>query len=132
MTPQLKPGHNLSDAEIARLADLLEANYPDQDFEIVIDDAPQRATQPGREVEFEAGPNFIQKLAVGAVTLVAGLYLFNPTSGVIEFIPDIIPVVGNLDEATALALVVSGMNFFGLNIGWLTAIFGQRKRKRDE
>ena len=32
-------------------------------------------------------------------------YLLNPTAGVIEIIPDVIPIVGNLDEGVAVVLI---------------------------
>ncbi len=83
----------------------------------------------------EDPPSALQKTLIGVITVVAGLYLINPTAGILELIPDVIPVVGNLDEATAVALIISGLNFFGYNTGWLTAIFGpprKRKRKRQE
>jgi len=33
------------------------------------------------------------------------LYLLNPTAGVLEIIPDVIPFVGNLDEGVAAVLI---------------------------
>jgi hypothetical protein len=33
------------------------------------------------------------------------LYALNPTAGIIEFIPDNIPIVGNLDEGVAFLLI---------------------------
>ncbi len=36
-------------------------------------------------------------------------YLLNPTSGVFELLPDILPVVGHLDEGTAFILVWYGL-----------------------
>ncbi len=129
---QIKPGHRLSEREVEDLADLLARNYPDQDFEIVIDDKPRSLSAPQPEVVKK--PGALQNLAVLAVTAFAGLYLINPGAGVIEFIPDVVPVIGNLDEATALALLVSGLGYFGVNIGWITTIFGRGlpKRKRSE
>jgi uncharacterized membrane protein YkvA (DUF1232 family) len=38
---------------------------------------------------------------------VSGLYLLNPGSGIFELIPDMIPVVGNLDEGGAVLLLVA-------------------------
>ena len=35
------------------------------------------------------------------IMLLTGLYIANLTAGFIEFIPDNIPLFGNLDEATA-------------------------------
>jgi uncharacterized membrane protein YkvA (DUF1232 family) len=40
----------------------------------------------------------------------AMLYLLNPTLGVFEFIPDNIPFVGNLDEATAIMVLLIGVH----------------------
>jgi hypothetical protein len=37
--------------------------------------------------------------------LVGGVYLVNPTAGVLELIPDNFPIVGNLDEAAAAFLL---------------------------
>ncbi len=129
---QIKPGRRLSEPEIEDLAELLARNYPDQDFEIVVDDKPRSLSVPQPEVAQK--PGALQNLAVLAMTAIAGLYLVNPTAGVLEFIPDVVPVLGNLDEATAMALLISGLGYFGLNVGWLTTIFGRglAKRKRVE
>ncbi len=37
--------------------------------------------------------------------LVGLIYMLNPTAGIIEFIPDNIPFIGNLDEGVAFLLV---------------------------
>ncbi len=50
------------------------------------------------------------------VGLVAVVYLVNPTAGVLELIPDTMPLVGNLDEAGATALLVSVFRHFGIDI----------------
>jgi uncharacterized membrane protein YkvA (DUF1232 family) len=47
-------------------------------------------------------------LAVGGIVL-GVIYIINPGAGVIELIPDLIPFVGNLDEAGATALVIWGI-----------------------
>jgi uncharacterized membrane protein YkvA (DUF1232 family) len=48
---------------------------------------------------------------VGAVLgiIVGAIYLLNPGAGIIELIPDAIPLVGNLDEAGATALLLWGV-----------------------
>jgi hypothetical protein len=33
------------------------------------------------------------------------VYILNPTAGVIEFIPDNLPIVGNLDEGVAFLMI---------------------------
>ncbi len=48
-------------------------------------------------------------LALGAAGF---LYLLNPTFGVFELIPDNTPLVGNLDEAAATALLIGAIAFF--------------------
>lgn len=125
MTLRLKPGHNLNDEELARLEALIRQEYPDEDVLLVVDDRPAAKPAPTA-----TRANVFQKLVVLLVTGLAGLYLANPTAGVLELIPDITPVIGNLDEATAMALLISGLGYFGVNVGWLTSIFGgMRKRK---
>ncbi|MDZ4718900.1 MAG: YkvA family protein [Roseiflexaceae bacterium] len=51
---------------------------------------------------------------VGAVIgiVIGVLYLLNPTAGLLELIPDVIPIVGNLDEAAATTLVLWGLQAF--------------------
>ncbi len=71
--------------------------------------------------------NPIASVVVAIVGLACGVYLINPTAGVVELIPDNIPVFGNLDEAGAVAILISCFAYFGLDIG---AIFG-RKEKAD-
>lgn len=54
----------------------------------------------------------------------SAVYLLNPTMGAVELIPDIVPVLGNLDEATAMAILVACMRYFGYDI---SGFFGKRK-----
>ena len=42
---------------------------------------------------------------VGA--LLSTIYILNPTAGVIELIPDNLPVVGNLDEAMMVTILLA-------------------------
>ena len=58
----------------------------------------------------------MRSLLVVSLMLLAGVYLSNPTAGWIEFIPDGAPFVGNLDEAAATALLLSGLRYFGLDV----------------
>lgn len=68
----------------------------------------------------------MKNLVVGAIGLVSFLYLMNPTFGLFEFIPDAVPFIGNLDEATASFLLLSSLSYFGLD---LRAVFGNGKKK---
>jgi len=49
-------------------------------------------------------PSALRKGLALAGIIISGLYLINPGWGVFEIVPDNIPGVGNLDEATAVAL----------------------------
>ncbi len=37
------------------------------------------------------------------------IYILNPTAGIIEFIPDNMPLIGNLDEGAAMLLIWYGI-----------------------
>mgnify|MGYP000138532147 CR=1 FL=1 len=64
----------------------------------------------------------------GFLTLLGGvlglIYILNPTAGVIELIPDNIPIIGNLDEAAAVVLVIGALRYLGIDI---TQLFRKRK-----
>lgn len=47
--------------------------------------------------------------------ILSAMYLLNIGSGVIELIPDNIPIIGNLDEATATLLLLNCLRYFGIN-----------------
>lgn len=61
--------------------------------------------------------------------LISILYLINPTMGVIELIPDNIPLIGNLDEAGAAALLMMCLRYFGCDI---TKLFDRRPKQDDD
>ena len=44
------------------------------------------------------------------------LYLLNFSFGWVEFLPDALPLVGNIDEAIATGLLLSVLNYFNLDI----------------
>lgn len=50
------------------------------------------------------------------------IYLLNPTLGIIEFIPDNLPIIGNLDESVAVMLVLAGI---------VEALEGKKNRKPE-
>ena len=53
-------------------------------------------------------PLSLRGVPVWAIYLMAVLgivYILNPTAGVIEFIPDNLPIVGNLDEGVAFLMI---------------------------
>lgn len=71
---------------------------------------------------------------VTIVGLLSVLYLLNPSAGLFEIIPDAIPLVGNLDEATAAALLLAVLRYFGIDLtGFLrsTLKHGEDDKKSD-
>jgi len=76
----------------------------------------------------------MKKIAIYFLGLVALVYLLNPTAGFFELIPDNIPIIGNLDEAAAVTLLLMCLRYFGYE---LPDIFNQnqstvtQRKKRD-
>jgi len=62
----------------------------------------------------------MKRIVVASVGLLALLYLLNPGAGLFELLPDSLPLVGNLDEAAAAALLLVCLRYFGVE---LPAIF---------
>lgn len=60
--------------------------------------------------------SILRDLIVSLVGIIAFVYLLNPTAGFVELIPDNIPILGNLDEAGATALVLYSLRYFGVDI----------------
>ncbi len=67
----------------------------------------------------------MKSIFVILVAIISALYLINPTAGFIELLPDNIPFIGNLDEATAAAVLLACARYFGFD---LSGFFG----KKDE
>ena len=44
------------------------------------------------------------------------IYILNPTAGIIELIPDNMPIIGNLDEAGAVLLVIGCLRHFKIDV----------------
>ncbi len=55
-------------------------------------------------------------LGLGALALV---YLIYPSLGVFELIPDAIPLIGSLDEATATIFLINTLRYYGLDLSRL-------------
>jgi len=65
----------------------------------------------------------MKKPLIALAGLLSFIYLINPTFGVFEFLPDNLPLVGNVDEATATAVLLGALRYFGWD---LTHLFVQR------
>lgn len=58
----------------------------------------------------------MKKMIVICLALLSALYILNPTAGLFEIIPDNLPIIGNLDEATAVALLLMCLKYFGIDL----------------
>lgn len=58
----------------------------------------------------------MKKFGIILLGLFCLIYLFNPGAGFFELIPDNIPIIGNLDEAAAVALLLVCLKYFGINL----------------
>ena len=61
----------------------------------------------------------------------AAIYLTFPTFGVIEFIPDFIPIFGSLDEATATLILINTARYYGFDLTNLYSRGNKPKRRRQ-
>lgn len=54
------------------------------------------------------------------------IYLLNPTLGWIEFIPDVVPIIGNIDEAGATLILINVLKYYGIDL----TMFQKQQTKR--
>lgn len=67
----------------------------------------------------------VKSLIIIIMGVFSALYILNPGAGVFELIPDNIPVIGNLDEATAVMVLLACLRYFNIDI----ANFFKREKK---
>ena len=58
----------------------------------------------------------MKSILIAILGLLSLIYIINPTAGFIELIPDNFPIIGNLDEAAATALLLSCLSYFGIDL----------------
>ena len=68
----------------------------------------------------------MKNILIALAGVLALIYLLNPMAGIFELIPDNIPFIGNLDEATATMVLLAVLRHFGVD---LTRFFGNRRTK---
>ena len=68
-------------------------------------------------------PRALKEMVIIILGIIAVIYLVNPTAGLIELIPDNFPVIGNLDEAGAVAILVNTLGYYGID---MTRLYGRR------
>lgn len=73
----------------------------------------------------------IKTVVVIILGILSMLYILNPGAGIFELIPDNIPFLGNLDEATAVMVFLACLRYFGIDIGNIFKRRGIRRIDRD-
>lgn len=62
----------------------------------------------------------VRKILAALLGVIAGIYLLNPSAGLFELLPDHFPLLGNLDEASAMALLLMALRVWGFDVtAWL-------------
>lgn len=57
-------------------------------------------------VQHQTKKSNVKNLGYIGLIIICIAYLLNPTGGFVEVIPDALPIIGNLDEATIASLLV--------------------------
>jgi hypothetical protein len=58
----------------------------------------------------------LKNIFVFLVGILSLVYLINPGMGILELIPDNLPIIGNLDEAGAALLLIAALKYFGVDL----------------
>jgi len=58
----------------------------------------------------------MKKTGIMLLGVVSLIYILNPTAGFFELIPDNIPIIGNLDEAAAVTILLMCLRYFGYEL----------------
>jgi len=81
--------------------------------------------------DFSQGPKTPAKtFALGLLGLLSLIYLVNPTAGIFELIPDVLPFVGNIDEIGATMILLNSLKYFGFDI--MKIFNGDKGNKKTE
>lgn len=80
-----------------------------------------------------APPLALRALVASTLTgigMIALLYLVNPTGGIVELLPDNLPLLGNLDEAGATAILLMVLSYWGMDVTRIGRGLGDWSRGR--
>ncbi|MDG2207033.1 MAG: DUF1232 domain-containing protein [Pirellulales bacterium] len=50
------------------------------------------------------------------IALLCFIYMANPTAGIVEILPDNLPVIGNVDEGLIMILLLGCLKYLGIDI----------------
>lgn len=69
----------------------------------------------------------LKEMVILAVAVIAAIYLVYPSLGFFELIPDAVPLIGSLDEASATLILVGTLRYYGLDI---SKLYGKREQPK--
>lgn len=100
---------NNSKKDSIKILDAIKTSWgsPGNDFDI--------SSKIKQDKHFKKPKDF----AVLFIGIISILYLLNISFGVIEFLPDNLPFVGNIDEALATTVLLWVINYFGIKIPFI-------------
>lgn len=67
------------------------------------------------ELSTHENRSWFKSIGMVMAGIICVIYLLNPDAGVLELIPDNIPIIGNLDEVAATILLLKVIKYFGWN-----------------
>lgn len=70
----------------------------------------------------------LKEMLIVALAVLAFIYLVYPSLGVFELIPDAIPVIGSLDEASATLILINTLRYYGIDLARLYGKRGEQPR----
>lgn len=76
---------------------------------------PDAVILPEKRRYFKKSKDF-GVLFIGIISI---LYLLNISFGVVEFLPDNLPFIGNIDEALVTTILLWVINYFGIKIPFI-------------
>ncbi len=74
----------------------------------------------------------MKSIVIAILGIISLVYIFNPSAGFIEIIPDNFPIIGNLDEAAATILLLSCLSYFGIDLFNIFKKDASHSSDRDE
>lgn len=70
---------------------------------------------PSGEIASSPVPSGLTKTLLWTFVVLGGVYILNPTFG-IDLLPDNMPILGNLDEAAIMLLMLGALRYMGIGL----------------
>lgn len=81
----------------------------------------------------EGKRTWLKSTGMAIAGIICIIYLLNPDAGVLELIPDNIPIIGNLDEVAATILLLKALKYFRWDIfGLFGAVSSKKQNERNK